>query len=104
MSLACWGNTAWFAPAEADQRRILRDAAMAVTRTTDGGNTFRVLREGLPQQHCYDLVYRHGLTVSNDGQGLLMASTSGGVWMSSDAGEHWQTLSTTLPPVYGCFA
>ncbi|MES2316944.1 MAG: exo-alpha-sialidase [Pseudomonadota bacterium] len=98
------GNTAWFAPAEADQRRIPVDTAMAVTRTGDGGQSFAVLREGLPQQQCYDLVYRHGLAVSNDGNDLLMASTTGGVWISGDAGARWHTLSTTMPPVYAvCF-
>ncbi|MES2322121.1 MAG: sialidase family protein [Pseudomonadota bacterium] len=98
------GNTAWFAPAEADQRRIPVGAAMAVTRTSDGGKSFTVLREGLPQQHCYDLVYRHGLAVSGDGRSLLMASTTGGVWVSDNAGDSWRTVSTTLPPVYAvCF-
>jgi photosystem II stability/assembly factor-like uncharacterized protein len=97
-------GTAWFAPAEADQRRIPVGAALAVTRTRDGGQTFEVLREGLPQQHCYDLVYRHGLAVDDDARTLLMGSTSGGVWMSDDGGDRWRTVSTTMPPVYAvCF-
>ncbi len=98
------GGTAWFAPAEADQRRIPVGAAMAVTRTSDGGKNFSVLRDGLPQQHCYDLVYRHGLAVSGDGRSVLMASTTGSVWMSDNAGDSWQTVSSTMPPVYAvCF-
>jgi hypothetical protein len=97
--------TAWFVPAEADQRRIPVGAALAVSRTTDGGASFTQQRSGLPQQHCYDLVYRHGLAVDADGRTLLMGSTTGGVWISADAGEHWDTLSTTMPPVYAvCFA
>jgi hypothetical protein len=97
--------TAWFVPAEADQRRIPVGAALAVSRTTDGGASFTQLRSGLPQQHCYDLVYRHGLAVDADGRTLLMGSTTGGVWLSADGGEHWDTLSTTMPPVYAvCFA
>jgi hypothetical protein len=71
-------DTAWFAPAEADQRRIPVGAALAVTRTRDGGKTFDVLRDGLPQQHCYDLVYRHGLAVDADARTLLMGSTTAG--------------------------
>ncbi|HEU4777569.1 MAG TPA: exo-alpha-sialidase [Telluria sp.] len=94
------GDTAWFAPAEADQRRIPVGAALAVTRTTDGGKTFAALRAGLPQQDCYDLVYRHGLAVADDGRALLMVSTTGGVWSSDDGGDSWQTVSTTLPPIY----
>lgn len=98
-------DTAWFVPAEADQRRIPVGAALVVTRTTDGGKTFTELRAGLPQQHCYDLVYRHGLALDDDARTLLMGSTSGGVWLSADGGDHWQTVSTTMPPVYAvCFA
>lgn len=97
-------DTAWFVPAEADQRRIPVGAAMAVTRTTDGGKSFTALRAGLPQQQCYDLVYRHGLAVSGEGRCLLMASTTGSLWASSNAGDSWTNVSTALPPVYAvCF-
>jgi photosystem II stability/assembly factor-like uncharacterized protein len=36
--------------------------------------------------------------VAGDGEGLLMTSTSGGLWASTDAGERWQTVSLNLPP------
>lgn len=94
------GATAWFAPAVADQQRVPVDAALAVNRTNDGGGHFVTERAGLPQEHCYDLVYRHGLAVAEDGKTLLMASTTGGVWLSENGGAQWQTVSTTLPPVY----
>jgi hypothetical protein len=98
------GDTAWFVPAEADQRRVPVGAALAVTRSTDGGRSFTVLRAGLPQEHCYDLVYRHGLAVADDGRTLVMGSTTGGVWLSENGGDSWQTVSLTLPPVYAvCF-
>ncbi len=90
---------AWFAPAVADLRRVPVDAAFAVLRTDDGGQTFRVLREGLPQSHCYDLVYRHCLDVGTDGRTLMMGSTTGSLWASGDGGGHWQTISTSLPPI-----
>lgn len=93
-------DTAWFVPAAADQKRIPVDAALSVTRTRDGGKSFDVLRTGLPQQHCYDLVYRHGLAVSDDGHTLLMGSTTGGLWVSENGGDSWQEISTTLPPIY----
>jgi hypothetical protein len=56
------------------------------------------LREGLPQEHAYDLIYRHGLAVGEDGKTLLMASTSGGLWASADGGDAWQAVATRLPP------
>lgn len=93
-------QTAWFVPAVKDERRLPVDAALCVLRTRDGGKTFETLREGLPQLHCYDLVYRHGLAVDGTGRRLLMGSTTGGLWASDDGGDHWQTLSLNLPPVY----
>jgi hypothetical protein len=93
-------DTAWFVPAVADQNRVPVGAALAVNRTRDGGKTFDTLREGLPQHHCYDLVYRHGLEVGGDGRTLMIGSTTGSLWASADGGDHWQTLSTQLPPIY----
>ena len=93
-------DTAWFAPGVADQQRVPRDGAMVVNRTRDGGASFETLRSGLPQAHCYDLVYRHGLVVADDGRSLLMGSTTGNLWASADGGDHWQTVSLHLPPIY----
>lgn len=93
-------DTAWFVPASADQQRVPVNAALAVTRTRDGGKNFDVLRNGLPQRHCYDLIYRHALAVADDGQTLLMGSTTGGLWSSGNGGDDWQNISSTLPPIY----
>ena len=34
-----------------------------------------------------------------DRRTLAMASTTGGLWVSADAGEHWHCASQDLPPV-----
>jgi photosystem II stability/assembly factor-like uncharacterized protein len=94
------GDTAWFVPAVKDERRIPVGAALCVTRTRDGGQTFETLREGLPQQHCYDLVFRHGLAVDDSGEQLMMGSTTGGLWASGDGGDSWQSVPARLPPIY----
>ena len=66
---------AWFVPAQADAVRVPVNGQMVVTRTDDGGASFKVLAGGLPQRHAYHLVYRHALDVTDDGQTLAMAST-----------------------------
>ncbi len=71
-----------------------------VFRTVDGGRTFEVLREGLPQVHAYDLVYRHALDVDGEGTGLAMGSTTGNLWASDDGGARWSLRSAHLPPIY----
>ena len=93
------GETAWFVPAIKDEKRVPVDGALVVNRTRDGGRSFETLRAGLPQQDCYDLVYRHGLDVAGDGCTLLMGSTTGHLWASSDAGESWRAVSQHLPPI-----
>jgi hypothetical protein len=93
-------DTAWFVPAVKDECRVPVDAQLVVSRTRDGGRSFEVLRHGLPQQHAYDLVYRHGLAVDDTGELLVLASTTGGLWVSDDQGDHWQAVSNHLPPVY----
>lgn len=90
-------DTAWFVPAQADQCRVPVRAAMIVNRTRDGGRSFETLHAGLPQEHAYHLVYRHGLAVADDGDHLLMTSTTGGLWSSADAADSWRTVSPSLP-------
>jgi hypothetical protein len=93
-------RTAWFVPGKKDQWRFPVDGALAVSRTRDGGETFEVLREGLPQQHAYDLVYRHGLDIDADGATLAFGSTTGNLFISESQGDRWQNVSNYLPPIY----
>jgi hypothetical protein len=93
-------DTAWFVPGVKDEQRIPVDGKLVVTRTRDAGESFDVLRDGLPQQHAYDVVYRHALSVDETGDCLAFGSTTGGLWVSEDQGDHWRELSHTLPPVH----
>jgi photosystem II stability/assembly factor-like uncharacterized protein len=93
-------KTAWFVPAVKDERRVPVDGKLVVSRTRDGGATFEVLRAGLPQEHSYDLVYRHALAVDGTGNRLAVGSTTGGLWVTEDGGNHWQVVPARLPPVH----
>lgn len=94
------GATAWFVPGVKDECRVPVDGRLVVARTRDGGESFDVLRDGLPQEHAYDLVYRHALDVDETGERLAMGSTTGNLWISESGGDRWQLLSAHLPPVY----
>ena len=93
-------ETAWFVPAVKDEKRYPADGRVVVNRTRDGGRTFETLAQGLPQDHAYDLVYRHALDVDEAGERLAFGSTTGSLWVSDDAGDSWSTLAANLPPVY----
>lgn len=93
-------ETAWFVPAIKDELRYPVDGEMVVLKTTDGGRSFRVCREGLPQKHAYDLVYRHALDVDETGSILAMGSTTGSLWISDNGGDNWTLVNAHLPPIY----
>lgn len=89
---------AWVAPAVSDMVRVAVDKAMCISRTDDGGKTWKALRNGLPQENCYDIVYRHGLV--NKGDHLVFGTTTGNLFHSRDRGENWEVVSNYLPMVY----
>jgi hypothetical protein len=94
------GDTAWLVPAIKDEKRIPVDGRVVVTRTRDGGQSFEVLGEGLPQEHAYDLVFRHALDIAPNGDTLALGSTTGSLWATDDQGDHWHLLSAHLPPIH----
>ncbi len=93
-------DSAWFVPETADTERIPVAGRVVVARTRDGGQSFEVLSRGLPGEHAYDLVYRHGLAVDQSGTRLALGSTTGGLWVSEDGGDSWSMVPARLPPVY----
>lgn len=93
-------DTAWFVPEIKDEKRIPREGKLVVTRTRNGGRSFDVLTDGLPQSHAYDIVYRHALSIDDNGERLAFGSTTGGLWVSEDQGDRWTCVSHTLPPIY----
>jgi photosystem II stability/assembly factor-like uncharacterized protein len=94
------GDTAWLVPGVKDEIRVPVDGKLVVTKTTDGGKSWRKMTKGLPQKDSYDLVFRHALAVDETGERLAFGSTTGNFWISEDGGESWDQVSGTLPPVY----
>lgn len=93
-------DTAWLVPAKKDEFRFPVGARVVVARTRDGGTSFDVLTNGLPQRHAYDLAYRHALDVDATGERLAFGTTTGSLWISENGGDDWKTVSEHLPPVY----
>lgn len=93
-------NTAWLVPLVKDECRVPVDGKVVVTRTRDGGQSFDVLCNGLPQANAYDVVFRHGFDIDASGDVLAMGSTTGSLWLTADQGDSWKTLSKHLPPIY----
>lgn len=91
-------DTAWVVPAESDQVRVAVDYQFCVSRTEDGGNTWNDFRKGLPQSNCFDFALRHCLSYQDNR--LVVGTTGGSLYRSSDRGESWKSLASHLPPIY----
>ncbi|UXX77973.1 hypothetical protein N7E81_11435 [Reichenbachiella carrageenanivorans] len=91
-------DQAWVVPGISDEIRVAVGLSLMVCRTDDGGKTWVEQRNGLPQENCFDIVYRHGLAIA--GESLVFGTTTGNVFYTNDLGEHWHQLSTYLPMIY----
>ncbi|MBE7454511.1 MAG: hypothetical protein HS111_38335 [Kofleriaceae bacterium] len=92
------GQTAWVVPLRSDQERMTIGGGMFVARTRDGGASWQTFTDGLPQEHCYDVVYRHALDARGDR--VCFGSTTGNVYVSEDRGETWSAVGHHLPPIH----
>jgi photosystem II stability/assembly factor-like uncharacterized protein len=91
-------HTAWVVPAVSDEYRMAIDGALCVGRTEDGGRTWTALRDGLPQENCFDVAYRHALDIRGDQ--LVFGTTTGNLFISEDRGDSWTGLGSHFPPIY----
>lgn len=92
------GRVAWVLPGHSDMQRMTIGGGLFVGRTKDGGETWEQLRNGLPQEHAYDVVYRHALAADRDV--VAFGSTTGNLFVSDDHGDSWQVVAHHLPPIY----
>ncbi len=82
-------GTAWVAA----NRYQLDDYAPYLYKTTDYGATWTRINDGIPVGE-YTRSIREDLVQP----GLLYASTERSMWISRDAGAHWESLKKNLPP------
>jgi photosystem II stability/assembly factor-like uncharacterized protein len=83
-------GTAWLAA----KRYQLDDRAPYLYRTTDFGKTWTKIVNGIAPDD-----FPHSIREDLKKPGLLYAGTEHGIYVSFDAGNHWQSLALNLPDV-----
>ena len=73
-------------------RHRLEDVKPYVYRTHDGGKTWQMVANGIPDGSFVNAVREDPVR-----RGLLYAGTEKGVYVSFDDGDHWQPLQSGLP-------
>jgi photosystem II stability/assembly factor-like uncharacterized protein len=94
--------SAWVIPLNGtDRGRYVPDAAAAVWRTRDGGDSWTRLSTGLPQTNAYIGVLREAMAIDRlDPAGIYLGTSTGELYGSADEGESWSLIAGHLPPIY----
>jgi photosystem II stability/assembly factor-like uncharacterized protein len=98
--LGAWSKVGVIEPSHFDaetayaaiDRHRLDDVDPHILRTRDGGRSWASIAAGIPNGSYVNVVRE-----DPERAGLLYAGTETGVFVSFDAGDHWQSLQANLP-------
>jgi photosystem II stability/assembly factor-like uncharacterized protein len=80
--------------------RYVPEARAAVWRTRDGGESWRSLRDGLPQQNAFFGVLRQAMATDRlDPAGIYFGTSTGALYASADEGDSWNCIAQHLPTI-----
>jgi photosystem II stability/assembly factor-like uncharacterized protein len=93
-------ETIYVVPIKSDSEHYPPDGKLRVYRSRKGGEEWEPLTKGLPQRDCYVNVLRDAMSVDSlDTCGVYFGTTGGQVFASTDAGDSWNAIVQSLPPV-----
>ena len=92
-------DAAFVVPEESSENRVTPDGRLGVYRTRDGGSSWELLTDGLPEP-AWGAVMREGFASDRlDPAGIYLGTQSGSLFVSPDAGETWLEAASQLPPI-----
>jgi photosystem II stability/assembly factor-like uncharacterized protein len=92
-------DTAFVVPEHGAENRVTCEGRLGVYRTRDGGASWELLTEGLPQQ-AWGAVMREGFSFDRSNPvGVYLGTQSGSVFISPDGGDSWIEAVSQLPPI-----
>lgn len=90
---------AWVIPAQSDEVRLPNELKLTVCKTTNGGENWNSIMNGLPRSYCFDLVLRHAFV--HQGEILAFGTNNGNLFISMNHGENWKVVKQHLATING---
>jgi photosystem II stability/assembly factor-like uncharacterized protein len=92
-------DVALVVPEEGAENRVTAGGRLGVYKTTDGGRSWALSSNGLPEQ-AWVAVLRECMSYDHlDPFGVYLGTQSGSVFVSPDEGEAWIEAASQLPPI-----
>jgi photosystem II stability/assembly factor-like uncharacterized protein len=92
-------DAAFTIPEESAMNRVAPNNRLGVYRTRDGGSSWELLKNGLPQQAWVGVLREASAWDGHEPNGLYFGTQTGSVLASPDGGESWHEAARWLPPV-----
>ncbi len=93
-------DTIWVLPLNGDASgRFPPDAAAAVWKSEDAGQSWVAKRDGLPQQAYFTVLRQAMAGDGHDPAGIYFGTNTGSVFASLNEGESWEEIVRHLPTV-----
>ena len=93
-------DTVFQIPESGSHLRTTVDGRLRVFRSRDAGRTWASASAGLPTGHAWVTVLREAIDVDRHAPcGVYFGTSSGHLFASRDAGDHWQLVAEYLPRI-----
>jgi photosystem II stability/assembly factor-like uncharacterized protein len=92
-------DVAYTVPEEGAENRVTSGGRLGVYRTRDGGASWELLSDGLPDR-AWVGVLREGMASDRlDPLGIYAGTQAGSIYVSPTAGSDWVEAASNLPPI-----
>jgi len=92
-------DTAYVIPEQGADNRVVAEGRLGVFRTRDGGASWELAADGLPERAWVGVLREASAWDGRDPNGLYFGTQGGSVFVSPSAGDEWIEAARFLPPV-----
>ena len=93
-------GSVFIVPLQADAVRYTCEGKLRVYRSSDEGESWEGLTNGLPQENAYEVILRDALASdTSESGGVYFGTRNGKLYGSQDNGDSWEQIQNALPEI-----